>query len=116
MNAWKLCVAMFVSLLLTGMARAANPVPEASTSSLTLGGVGAICTGACYCPKPMPCLTCLPCDGICVQYCRKPTPCLTCLPCDGICVPYCPKPMPCICNPVVRPECCTMPSCVGVGR
>ena len=64
----------------------------------------------------MPCLGCLPCDGICVPYCCKPMPCLSCPPCDGICVPYCCKPMPCLCTPIARPENCEMPSCYGAGR
>ncbi len=76
----------------------------------------AICTYACYCPRPMPCLSCPPCDGICVPYCPRPMPCLSCPPCDGICVPYCPRPMPCLCTPIVRPENCEMPSCYGVGQ
>jgi hypothetical protein len=114
-KAWKLCVAVLVGFMLAGMAKAANPVAVVPGPSLTLGAT-AICTNACYCPKAMPCLGCLPCDGICVPYCPKSMPCLTCPPCDGICVPYCCKPMPCLCTPIVRPECCDMPSCVGVGR
>jgi len=94
MKTWKLCVAVFVGFMLAGMAKAANPPAVASSPSLTPGGT-AICMGVCYCPRPMPCLGSLPCDGICVPYCPKAMPCLTCLPCDGICVPYCRKPPPC---------------------
>jgi hypothetical protein len=113
---WKLCVVAVVVCLWAGIAMAANPVAPDTTASLTPGGTAAICTNVCYCPRPMPCLGCPPCDGICVQYCPRPMPCLGCLPCDGICVQYCPRPMPCLCTPIARPENCEMPSCFGVGR
>ena len=102
---WKLGVAVCVVFMLARIATGGNPVAVASTGSLTPAGT-AICTGVCYCPKPCPCLSCPPCDGICVPYCCKPMPCLSCLPCDGICVPYCCKPMPCFCTPIARPDCC----------
>ena len=116
---WKFFdVVLVVSMLAAGTtyswsATAANPV--AATPSPEPSGA-AICTYACYCAKPMPCLGCLPCGGTCVPYCGKPMPCLSCLPCDGICVPYCCKPMPCLCTPIARPDTCEMRSCVGVGR
>lgn len=65
MKTWKLSVAALIVSMLAGMAMAANPVAVTSTSSLTPAET-AICTGVCYCPRPMPCLSCLvPCDGIC---------------------------------------------------
>ncbi len=115
MKTWKLGVALLVVNMLAGIATAGNPVNAVSTASLTPYAT-AICTNACYCPRPMPCLGCLPCDGICAPYCCRPMPGLGCLPCDGICVPYCCRPMPCLCTPIARPDNCEMPSCFGAGR
>jgi hypothetical protein len=116
-NSRALCLALLILGILAGVAAAAEPETNlpAPTGAASLTPYNtAICTYACYCGKPIPCVS-FPCDGICVRYCGKPIPCVT-FPCDGICVPYCCKPMPCLCNPLAQPCNCAMPACYGVGK
>jgi hypothetical protein len=88
-------------------------VPAESAKSAKDGfGPAAFCGRACYCPKPLPCLSCLPTCGMCVPYCCKPLPCGPCIPCYGIRACYCPKPAICIPNPLVCPACCNVPSAI----
>lgn len=53
-----------------------------------------------YCPKPMPCIPCVPLGKCPDNYCRKPTPCIM-SPVRGCCPDnYCRKPLPYLCWPV----------------
>jgi hypothetical protein len=70
---------------------AADKQPPCATGGFT---PSYICATACYCPKPMPCITPLPCSCLCDDYCRKPMPCICPLPCSNLCDDYCRKPLP----------------------
>jgi hypothetical protein len=55
-----------------------------------------------YCPKPEPCVRCVPRSCCPDDYCPKPQPCVPCVP--RSCCPdtYCPKPAPNLCIPLNR--------------
>jgi hypothetical protein len=78
-----------------GVERSIYPVRALSCPDALLRGCCDI-----YCPKPLPCLTCI-CHGCCKDdYCDKPSPCVPCY--RGCSVPDCynRKPCPVLCRPL----------------
>lgn len=88
-----LAVAFTVAVLLTNAAYAAKEHPGRCPRCCR--GEAKCCCVDDYCPKPMPCVPCLPRCGSCNDYCPKPMPCVPRAR-MGCCDDYCPKPMPCV--------------------